>query len=197
MEGATNQTVTITLRIYRVLARAFPHEFKNLYGIELVQAGEDSAERVWRERGTPGLIRLLLDIALQLPVEYWAEIRQDLRYGFRTLGRSPGFAVVALTSLSLGISIATCAISEMNGMILRNLPRVPHPDQLVVVLAPTSYPKYQHYQQQTDLFASAAAYIAPSRLRLLLAAMASVSGDKSSHPLISLFSKSRPISVAS
>ena len=35
--GASNRPVAITLRIYRALAGAFPHEFKNVYGDELLQ----------------------------------------------------------------------------------------------------------------------------------------------------------------
>ena len=51
-------------------------------------------------------------------------IWRDLRYGLRTLAASPGFTAVAVISLSLGICIATCAFSEMNGMALRNIAAV-------------------------------------------------------------------------
>ena len=65
---------------------------------------------------------MLLDIAIRVPIEYLAEFRQDVRYGLRALAAAPGFTAVALISLSLGICIATCALSEMNGMALRSLP---------------------------------------------------------------------------
>ena len=160
MTHTSNGPVRIGLRLYRVLAAAFPCEFRNAYGDELVQVTEDAIEEIWRRHGMPGLARLLLDIALRVPAEHLAELRQDIRYGLRMLARSPGFTAVALISLSLGICIATCAYSELNGL-LRDLPGVPHPDQLVSLQAPSSYPAYQRYRALSDLFSSTFAYVAP------------------------------------
>ena len=91
---------------------------------------------------------------------YLAELRRDVRYGLRMLAGSPGFTAVALVSLSLGICIATCAYSEMNGL-LRDLPGVPEPGQLVALQTPTSYPNYQRYRELHDLFSATFAYVAP------------------------------------
>jgi predicted permease len=79
----------------------------------------------------------------------------------RMLAGSPGFTAVALISLGLGICIATCALSEMNGMVLRHLPGVAKPSELVALETPTSYPTYKRYRDLTDLFSSTAAYVAP------------------------------------
>jgi putative ABC transport system permease protein len=79
----------------------------------------------------------------------------------RMLAASPGFTTVALISLGLGICIATCALSEMNGMVLRHLPGVAKPNELVALETPTSYPTYKRYRDLTDLFSSTAAYVAP------------------------------------
>jgi predicted permease len=86
---------------------------------------------------------------------------RDLRLALRLLAASPGFTSVALVSLSLGISVATCAYSELNGMLLRDVPGVAKPGQLVTLLAPSSYPAYERYRQRTDLFSSTLAYLAP------------------------------------
>ena len=86
--------IRVVLRLYRNLANAFPHEFKNLYGEELVQVTEDAVEEIWRRHGVLGLARVLLDIAIRIPAEYLAEIRQDVRYGLRKLAGSPGFTAV-------------------------------------------------------------------------------------------------------
>src|ERR1700719_1343732 len=102
--------------------------------------------------------RLLLNIAIRVPVEHLAESRQDVRYALRTLAASPGFTVVALLSLSLGICIATCAFSEMNGMALRTLPGVQKPGELVALQSPASYPSYKRFHQEHDLFVSTMAY---------------------------------------
>ena len=150
----------ITLRLYRALADAFPQEFQNVYGDELIETAEDSIEPVWRRYGVAGLVRLVADIALRIPVEYAAELRRDIRFGLRRLAGSPGFTVVALVSLSLGICIATCAYSEMNGL-LRDLPGVPQPEQLVTFQSPVSYPDYKRYRELGDLFSATFAYVAP------------------------------------
>jgi putative ABC transport system permease protein len=89
-----------------------------------------------------------------------AELPRDLRYGLRRLAGSPGFTLVAVLSLALGICIATCAYSETNG-ILRDLPGVARPGELVALQAPSSYPQYQRYGRLGDLFSSTFAYVAP------------------------------------
>ena len=55
----------------------------------------------------------------------------DLRYGLRTLGRSPVFTVVAVVSLALGIGANTAIFSLINQVMLRMLP-VAQPERLVV-----------------------------------------------------------------
>jgi macrolide transport system ATP-binding/permease protein len=92
---------------------------------------------------------------------YFADLRQDIRHGLRVLAGSPGFTAVALISLTLGIAIATSAYSEMNGMILRDLPAVPNPDQLVALQLQASYPSYKRYRELTGVFSSTLAYLAP------------------------------------
>ena len=95
------------------------------------------------------------------PATWFAGLRKDLRFAWRTLAGSPGFTAVALISLALGIAIVTCAFSEMNAMALRTLPGVPRPEQLAALQLPASYPDYQRYRARSDIFSSAMAYVAP------------------------------------
>ncbi|HKV81298.1 MAG TPA: ABC transporter permease, partial [Candidatus Sulfotelmatobacter sp.] len=90
-----------------------------------------------------------------------ADFGRDITRSVRTLVASPGYTVVALLSLSMGICIAACAFSEMNGIVLRNLPVISKPDELVALELPVTYPEFKRYRERSDVFVAAAAYIAP------------------------------------
>lgn len=66
-------------------------------------------------------------------VPLWESVLADLRYAWRSLRRSPGFTLVAILSLGLGIGANTAVFSIYNALVLRTLP-VERPDELVQVL---------------------------------------------------------------
>lgn len=59
-------------------------------------------------------------------------LSQDLRYTARSLRRSPGFAVVAILTLGIGVGATTAIFSTVNATMLRPLPYA-HPEQLISV----------------------------------------------------------------
>jgi predicted permease len=57
---------------------------------------------------------------------------QDIKYAMRALRKAPGFAIIAIVTLGLGMAINTTVFSVINGLLLRSLP-VSHPEQITVL----------------------------------------------------------------
>src|SRR5262245_40517693 len=94
------------------------------------------------------------------------ELWQDLRYGARMLRKNPGFTLIAVLTLALGIGANSAIFSLVNTILLRPLP-VREPQRLVSVF-PTilrtgeaqafSYPNYVDVRDRNDVFSDLAAF---------------------------------------
>jgi len=152
-------------RIYRRLAQAFPHEFKLAYGAEVMQLGEDVVKDIAKRHGASGLIGLIADIAIRVPLEYLSEMRGDMKHGLRALIKSPGFALVGIISMGLGIGLTTNVYSSKWALLFRNLPAATNAKDLVMLqqsadgdLAPVSYYYIEQYREEKSLFTGVAAF---------------------------------------
>lgn len=95
-----------------------------------------------------------------LGTQLFGELIADLRYGLRQLRRNPGFTIVAVLTLALGIGANTAIFAIIDGMILHPFP-VAKPGQLVRIGMETpqgsedriSYPDYKDLRHQASDFA--------------------------------------------
>ena len=91
---------------------------------------------------------------------------QDIRYSWRRLLRAPGFALIAIATLGLGIGANTAIFSVINGVLLKAPNGVTEPDRLVAIFTSdfsgplyggSSYPDYLDFAQQKDVFSTVTA----------------------------------------
>ena len=97
-----------------------------------------------------------------------SSVWRDIRYGARMLIRKPGFTIVAVLTLALGIAVTTATFTVVDAVLLRKLP-VSDPDRVVVIhnqLPKINLPRsavsashYLEYSRQTDAFESTAAFV--------------------------------------
>src|SRR5260370_11004610 len=85
---------------------------------------------------------------------------QDLRYGARSMGKNPGFAILAILALALGIGANTAIFSVVNSVLLRPLGYA-EPSRLVVILHEGKFPvspaDYLDWRKQSRSFEQLAA----------------------------------------
>jgi macrolide transport system ATP-binding/permease protein len=88
---------------------------------------------------------------------------QDLRFGFRMLRRSPGFSLLAILCLTLGIGTNAAVLSWIEGILIRPYPLVAHQDRMFALIGTTrgvpghnglSYPDFVDLEKNSTLFES-------------------------------------------
>ncbi|MGD2070420.1 MAG: ABC transporter permease [Gemmatimonadota bacterium] len=97
----------------------------------------------------------------------WEAGMQDVRYAIRSLVRSPGFALVAVVTLALGIGANSAIFSVLHGVLLKPLP-YPDPGRLVWIdeahdgpggrPGPVPWPNFRDWRERSDLFDAMTAF---------------------------------------
>ena len=145
-------------RWFRRLLRLLPLDFRADYGREMEQVfhaqrqeaaglGRLSAARLWLDTAAA-----VLAIA---PREHAAQFRQDVRYALRGMRSNPGFVLIAVVTLALGLGANTAMFSVAYAVLLRPLP-YGDAGRLVAVAnhwegrasAPLSDPEYMDYAER-------------------------------------------------
>jgi predicted permease len=163
---------------YDALLRCYPAAFREEYGSQMrfvfrEQLG-DARRSGGRGRQLAVWLRAAADTLIVAPREHGHVIAQDLRYALRMMAAAPGFALVAIVSLALGIGANTAIFSLWNGMLRAPLPSVRAPEELVILTNPTesgswtgrmdfrtdgyrpwlTYGEFEDLRQHADLFAA-------------------------------------------
>ena len=158
----TNRAVRVSTRLYGGLLRAYPEEFRRLFGGDLRQLFGDRCREGWESQGWFGLFSAwrgaLLDLILESSAERFSRFRifansprpavgsrfprwsgyslegvlQDVRFALRALLRHRVYSVLSLVALALAFGATTAVFSLVERVLLRPLP-YPQADRLVIL----------------------------------------------------------------
>ena len=106
-------------------------------------------EREWRDRSLP----------------WFEDLKRDFSFALRALAKAPGFAIIAVVVIAVGIGVNTAVFSVIDAVLLKPL-TYPNPEELVSLTNTSpegsfpgaSIPRFSLWRQQTNIFQQVAAY---------------------------------------
>lgn len=149
---------------YDLLLRMLPASFRSEYGAEMrtvfeAQRRKDNGLALWG--------RAIADVLANSIRVHVDLLKQDLKWTFRALRQSPGFALTAVTVATLGMGATTAAYTLLDHVLLRPLPYA-HPERLAMLYLTEpgsgygrlelSPPNYLDLRAMTSSFESISAY---------------------------------------
>lgn len=180
-------SVIFSTSVLRGLLLLYPRDHRRRFATEMLdtfeqqcvdvreQQGISGVFRLWARTG-PGVVRAALAERAEtnrppsrLPRKArnpMDRLLQDIRFGLRTLLRSPGFTAVAVVTLGLGIGVSTSVFSLVNAFLLRPVPGVEEPERLAVMftgedqadMGVSSYMDYLDFEERVEAFDGFAAF---------------------------------------
>ncbi len=129
---------------------------------ELEESGVSKEDALLRARKEFGSTKLAHEDSREAWLFRWLEhLAMDLRVGFRMLWRRPGFSVLAILCLTLGIGANAAVFSWVEGILFRPYPAVAHQENLMALAGTArgetgatslSWPDFQDLQKSCTLF---------------------------------------------
>jgi putative ABC transport system permease protein len=166
---------SLSERVYALLLRLLPSDIRESYGADMRALFRDHVRDERRRAGMRGILLLWLRTIPDLVYtaiheregDMMTAIGQDARYALRILRKQPIFTFVAVVVVALGTGAVSTIFSVANAIVLRPVPGVGHPDQVVTIertrangqgSRSVSYPYYQHLANSTRSLSGIAAW---------------------------------------
>jgi predicted permease len=158
------------MRFYGALLYLYPASFRVEYGDEMRKI---FARRWSGASGVPAAIALWIetffDVLLNALAVHWDILRQDLQYTWRTIARTPGFAITAVLVVALGVGANTAAFTVTDFVLVRPLP-FHEPEKLVKLWEATpgygrmelSPANYRDWKRMSTAFDAMGAFVSNS-----------------------------------
>jgi putative ABC transport system permease protein len=111
-------------RLFRLLLKLFPAEFRGDFGDNMAADFDDQRREVEGRNGAVRTlwVRTILDALRRAPREHLDVLSRDATYALRVLRRHPAASATAILSLAIGIGLNSAVYSVVGGVLWRSLP---------------------------------------------------------------------------